>query len=306
MSDCDAESDDATAHAAAFQRDGFCVVPSLIPAAEAADARARSTQLWTTRHAAAEWLMAAHQLNQPSPQAWIRDIALAPRVGRLVSAMLGGRRPALLSSQLFVKPPSAGAAADDDGRVPWHQDGAAGAPAGSIAVWLALEAVGPRNGALRVLPGLHTRGRLPLAAAPPAVRHFEEQIDAAALAPHLDRAVAYELEPGGAGVHGPWAPHCSGPNRSGVDRHVLVLRYVDAAAQARRGELLWRVVPRGGESVEVPWDAEPPSDGDGEEAREPKRRRRAEPGALAEYVCWSTGERIDRHCYVLEYGRGVS
>ena len=83
---------------------------------------------------------------------------------------------------------------------------------------------------------------------------------------------------------------------------MLVLRYVDAAAQARRGELLWRVVPRSGELVEVPWEAEPPSDGDGdgEEAREPKRRRRAEPGALAEYVCWSTGERIDRHCYVLE------
>ena len=94
--------------------------------------------------------------------------------------------------------------------------------------------------------------------------------------------------------------HCSGPNRSGVDRHVLVLRYVDAAAQARRGELLWRVVRRGGEFVEVPWEAEPPSDGDGEEARVPKRRRRAEPGTLAEYVCWSTGERIDRHCYVLE------
>ena len=304
MSEPEAESDDdATAHAAAFQRDGFCVVPSLIPPAAAADARHRSAQLWTTRHAAAEWLMAAHQLNQPSPQAWIRDIALAPRVGRLVSARLGGRRPALLSSQLFVKPPSADADDDDDGRVPWHQDGAAGAPAGSIAVWLALEAVGPRNGGLRVLPGLHTRGRLPLAAAPPAVRHFEEQIDAAVLAPHLGRAVAYELEPGGAGVHGPWAPHCSGPNRSGVDRHVLVLRYVDAAAQAQRGELLWRVVENetGGEFIEVPWEAEPPSDGDGggEEAREPKRRR-AEPGALAEYVCWSTGERIDRHCYVLE------
>ena len=123
------------------------------------------------------------------------------------------------------------------------------------------------------------------------------------LAPHLGRAVAYELEPGGAGVHGPWAPHCSGPNRSGVDRHVLVLRYVDAEAQARRGELLWRVVENEtvGEFIEVPWEAEPPSDGDGggEEAREPKRRR-AEPGALAEYVCWSTGERIDRHCYVLE------
>ena len=87
MSEPDAESDDATAHAAAFQRDGFCVVPSLIPAVAAADARHRSAQLWTTRHAAAEWLMAAHQLNQPSPQAWIRDIALAPCVGRLVSAI---------------------------------------------------------------------------------------------------------------------------------------------------------------------------------------------------------------------------
>ena len=77
------------------------------------------------------------------------------------------------------------------------------------------------------------------------------------------------------------------------------------AAQARRGELLWRVAPRGGELIELPWEAEPPSDGDdgdggGEDARGPKRRRRAEPGALAEYVCWSTGERIDRHCYVLD------
>ena len=186
--------------------------------------------------------MAAHQLSQPSPQAWIRDIALAPRVGRLVSALLGGRRPALLSSQLFVKPPSAGADGDDDGRVPWHQDGAAGAPAGSIAVWLALEAVGPRNGALRVLP-VCTRAagcRSPPRRPPSAT--LRSRLTPRLLAPHLGRAVAYELEPGGAGVHGPWAPHCSGPNRSGVDRHVLVLRYVDAAAQARRGELLWRVV----------------------------------------------------------------
>ena len=181
MSEPEAESDDdATAHAAAFQRDGFCVVPSLIPPAAAADARHRSAQLWTTRHAAAEWLMAAHQLNQPSPQAWIRDIALSPRVGRLVSALLGGRRPALLSSQLFVKPPNA-VDGDDDGRVPWHQDGAAGA-AGSIAVWLALGPSARATARCACCPAPHARPA-PLAAAA-AVRHFEEQIGAGA--PHLD------------------------------------------------------------------------------------------------------------------------
>ena len=191
--------------------------------------------------------MAAHQLNQPSPQAWIRDIA-RKKARRRPPREGAARRPAAGAAELAAVCQAAERRDGDDDelpRLPWHQDGAAGAPAGSIAVWLALEAVGPRNGALRVLPALHTRGRLPLAAAPPAVRHFEEQIDAAALAPHLDRRNRVRARlPGGAGVHGPWAPHYSGPNRSGVDRHVLVLRYVDAAAQARRGELLWRVVGR--------------------------------------------------------------
>ena len=258
--------------AAEFSARGFIILPRLLTA-RAADAGVRRCDAMLGRRdgsVPAEWLLGTHQRNQLEPQAWISDIALHPDLMTLIRALLGGERPALLSTQVFVKEPSASAA-----EVPWHQDGPSGG--NSIAVWLALDAIAAdgSNGGLQVLPWPHARGRLPADAGAGAASTAYDRIDDAGLAPHLP-GVTYALRPGGAGVHGPWTPHRSGPNTSRRRRRVLVLRYASAAKLAARGEPLW-LMRGGADEVEAG----------------------SEDGGAHQIPRWTDGALIDRRAYVL-------
>jgi hypothetical protein len=254
---------DAVELAARFEEEGFLIFPRLLTARAVRRAQKAAARLLRERHPSVppSWLLGLHQLNQPRPQPWVGDIATDSAICALVAALLGAP-PVLVSTQLFAKPPSGGAA----GEVPWHQDAAAGG--NTLAVWIALDdmAITGANGGLSVLPRLHTRGRLPSEPCSASTATFDRIVHEA-LAPHLPSAVRYAFRAGGAGLHGPLTPHSSPPNTSPRARRVLVLRYCAATGASVRGETFWHI--------------------DGRVAREGVEPRHQIPN-------WSTGELIDR------------
>ena len=86
---------------------------------------------------------------------WVDDIVHETCLLDAVEDLLG---PDLLlwSCSLLLKPPHS------RGRYTWHQDATYWGmePPSAVSAWLALGDVGPENGGLRCLPGLHARGQL--------------------------------------------------------------------------------------------------------------------------------------------------
>ena len=86
---------------------------------------------------------------------WVDNIVHETCLLDAVEDLLG---PDLLlwSCSLLLKPPHS------RGRYTWHQDATYWGmePPSAVSAWLALGDVGPENGGLRCLPGLHARGQL--------------------------------------------------------------------------------------------------------------------------------------------------
>ena len=72
-------------------------------------------------------------------------------------------------------------------------------------------------------------------------------------------------------------------------------RYAAAAALESRGEQLWRLDPRTGVETRTSLDAAH-AEGERQGAEPPSKRAR---GSRCAYLCWSTGELMDRHCYLV-------
>ena len=162
---------------------------------------------------------------------WIDDIVHEPRLLDAVEDLLG---PDLLlwSCSLLIKPPRS------RGRYTWHQDATYWGmePPSAVSAWLALGNVGPENGGLRCLPGLHVRGQLPHA------NTFAEDV----MLPRgqeirdldkdtLDRAVDMRLSSGEASFHHVFTPHASGPNRSRDYRIGLQTVFIPTSVRHRGG-----------------------------------------------------------------------
>ena len=141
---------------------------------------------------------------------WVDDIVHEPHLLDAIEHLLG---PDLLlwSCSLLIKPPRS------RGRYTWHQDATYWGmePPSAVSAWVALGDVGPENGGLRCLPGLHARGQLP------HLNTFAEDV----MLPRgqeirgldgdtLARAVDMKLRSGEASFHHVFTPHASGPNRS--------------------------------------------------------------------------------------------
>lgn len=109
----------------------------------------------------------------------------------------------------------------DDAYVSWHQDNTyfGHDPCEVLTVWIALSPATPEAGCMRVLPGTHRLGQLPLA--PPATQDGNMlssgqtvAFDTAAVEP-----VAMALQPGEASIHHAFLIHGSPPNRA-ADRRL--------------------------------------------------------------------------------------
>ena len=141
-----------------------------------------------------------------------------PRITAPVAAAVGGP-PVLFKDKLVLKPPGA------DGYA-MHQDAAYWAerqpPPGSLAAMLAIDASGPDNGALELVPGEHHRLLTP--------EGEPTDLDPA----DLPEPVTIPLAPGDMVVFTLLTPHRSGSNRSLTSRRTLFFTYFPAAAGESR------------------------------------------------------------------------
>ena len=139
----------------------------------------------------------------------------------LLASELLGVEAELFGATFVVKPPAS------PWRVSWHQDGEPWRRQWGIeravTLWVALDATGPHNGGLRMIPGSH---RQPLHALEPVNDEFDVfgWVSPAALV-HEAKAVDVPLEAGDVSAHHPAMVHSSCPNTSAGPRRALSLRY---------------------------------------------------------------------------------
>ena len=111
----------------------------------------------------------------------------------------------------------------------------------SITTGLALEYQDDSNGTLRVFPGSHKLGRLPLAqGAPSVMNEMTQRTELLAAGLNPDDAVPVVLEPGDLVIWTLTTVHGSGPNTSARNRPFLLNSYVRAESTPTRGEWVFR------------------------------------------------------------------
>ncbi len=144
------------------------------------------------------------------------------------AAQLIGPDVILWSSHAFCKPAGTGAP------VPWHQDGQYWPirPMATCTVWIAIDAAGPENGCLRVIPGSHRSGLLAHRREQDEALALDAAVDPAAFDPWLAEDII--LPPGGLSFHDVHLIHGSEPNQSSRRRRAMVFRYMPATAHYDR------------------------------------------------------------------------
>ena len=233
-----------------YLADGYYIFAPLLSAHGLALLRAKCDE----RRAAAlalgndgSWLM---EVVTRGKDDWLAQLLVDARVRPLLAAFCGPS-VCFASAQFFVKPANA------DVVVGWHQDatqdawmhwieqvhalddcpdsdsddddddGKRGPPTHQpLTLWLPLDDVTADRGGLRVLPRLHTRGKLPEGPIGDGAHRGGDGvgIDPSLLAKHTPRAVSYELAAGQPATHHPYTPHSSGPNLTATSRRVLLVR----------------------------------------------------------------------------------
>lgn len=168
------------------------------------------------------------------------------RMLRIVEPLVG-RDVKQIINQMHWKPP--GAAGGD---YAFHQDSRFRRPREAyrnlgdsyVQTGIAVDPHTADSGAMRVYPGSHLLGDVPLAARGSVLGTgiAEDALEQAGLDP--SRLVDFVLEPGDVGLWHPHTIHGSGPNRTGTnglghDRRLYINGYV-RAADCDRGEWTWR------------------------------------------------------------------
>ena len=252
-----------------YAREGYVVVRGLFGAAEVAAlaaafdrvlarglARGRSWRHGNLLYRLGDDPQLGRILRMVQWPAWeepaLDAVRLDPRFAALLAPLLGGSLKQIIN-QMHWKPP--GAVKAD---FAWHQDSRFRRPASAfrnlatsyIQTGLAIDPHTKQSGAMRVIPGSHTRGDLGLGGDGPILQQSLQ--DAALQAAGLDgsAAVDLELEPGDLALWSPYLVHGSGPNVSDRDRRLYINGYV-RAADCDRGEWAFR------DGVAVPLAATP-------------------------------------------------
>lgn len=150
----------------------------------------------------------------------MNDSLLLANATQLCRDLFGPEATCAFAHAIF-KPPHIGA------ETPWHQDAAYWDPMKdyphSVSIWVPLQEAKLENGCMQFVPRSHLSQDI--------WRHQslgnDPRIHALELHPderhRIQGAVACPLPPGGATVHGGYALHYTGPNRSPIPRRALIL-----------------------------------------------------------------------------------
>jgi ectoine hydroxylase-related dioxygenase (phytanoyl-CoA dioxygenase family) len=220
--------------AAQYERDGYCVVPDLVPAARVAAIKARLTEIADGRasfpEAKIEYepgaehersLATLRKINNPSRHdAFFLEHARSPELLAVVEQLLGPDIK-LFSDQVFMKPPGGV-------EKTFHQDSAYFhiEPTALVTAWLAIDDVTLENGCLWVIPGSHRGG---------IHDHSEkwqvgDRVDMKVPEKLIDRGreVALTMSAGSCSFHHSVLLHRSGPNRTTSARRGMATHYMSA------------------------------------------------------------------------------
>jgi chlorinating enzyme len=202
-----------------FRRDGFVFPVRALSAAEAADHAARVDDFEArTGEKASSRLRTKANLLTP----WLAELVRHPRILDAVEDVLG---PDILcwGGGIFVKRPH------DPAFVSWHQDTWywSWQPKDAVTVWLAFTDTSVANGAVRYVPGSHTR---------PIERHAWKNDTNNLLTTSLEvsggvdeaKAVTAEIKAGEMILHHERVVHGSLPNTSDAPRIGFSIQYVAA------------------------------------------------------------------------------
>jgi len=143
----------------------------------------------------------------------------------VVSALVAGHRPRLLSVNYWGKPAAVGSAQ------PWHQDLAYIPPVqrtsynGALTCWIALDPARVENGCLEFYPGSHRSGDLPHVGSADAADGEQIRLEVSRLFPGL-QPTPVELDPGAAVFFDGRVVHGSRVNTSSVPRRAISFSYI--------------------------------------------------------------------------------
>ena len=242
-------------------RDGFiCPLPAL-RADETAHYRALYLDFYAKHQSRLAALKAGArwQINADTHFAfqWVDALTRHPRILDAVEQLLG---PNLLvwNTNWFVKMPG------DKTFVSWHQDGAYWglSPMEVATAWVALGPVTPENGAMRVIPGSHSKPHLPQRETF-ADNNILSRGQEITVAVDQARAVDLVLLPGQMSLHHLWIAHGSNANASDIARIGFAIRYVSTRVKQDRAAPPFAMLVRGRDDYGHFRLTEPPTSNDG-------------------------------------------
>ena len=222
-----------TEQVAAFDRDGFLVVPDVLDAATVAEvvaavdrfearADAHLAGLDDGRLAIAERGAITFSVHLVAKSALLAGLARHPVILELCADLIGPDVNLYWDQAVYKKP-------EKPRRFPWHQDNgyAFVEPQQYLTVWLALTDATVENGCPWVVPGVHRSGTL--------VHHYVEPLGWECLT-DPDGAVPAPVPAGGAVVFSSLTPHLTGPNTTGEVRKAYILQYAPVGATVLEGD----------------------------------------------------------------------
>jgi ectoine hydroxylase-related dioxygenase (phytanoyl-CoA dioxygenase family) len=268
-------ADPSSAYVADYAREGYAIVRKLFSPAEIAAIGAAVDQVHAEgiahgrsfRHGNLFYNVAPQEEGPPEVrmvqwmsrhQPVLNAVRLDRRLARILEPLIG-RDLKQIINQLHWKTPGS------NGDFAWHQDSRFRLPEAAyrnlgssyVQTGLAIDPHNPESGGMRVVPGSHRRGPLPLDTSTTVLGTAMD--DAALVAAGLspDDVVDLILAPGDLAMWNPYLVHASGANGAVHHRRLYLNGYVDAD-DCDRGEWAFREgepVPFGPEPALVHYDA---------------------------------------------------